>query len=559
MLAGAARWLAVADAYVAPATDFFGYQRTAQSILRLRLPERRPRGCPGLPLAMALVQRAVPGSSPFLHAGRLVSLAAWLSLFISLFSIGRRWLGPSGGLILVWLVTSNAELVGASLQPVTDSLFLALTVGAVWSATRESGWAYVMAGMAALVRYEGVFLVVGLLVADMIYGPRKPTRLLWGVAALAPILLWRIALAMCYGTPALPGVQGTLRMGSVGLGFVKVFMATELTFFPRSFGVAAKEGSILAASVAAIVFCALSVLAVLGIRRIKQRDARAVLLLFAFAVPFVVLHMWVGWATQRYSLPVLWIFQLLLIAGLQQIARVWQAKAGCIAAGWAYRAVVGAGAVAIGAAWAVWSPVKESWLWGGLMSFPVLAYVLWTDRVTGTNVNERRGLRWGPVAALAVVFVGVGSYDYASYRIYYDASKYAELVPFVRWYRSDAPPTCRVICHDEAFNLLTLHFGLEGSRLVNVASLSAESLGELTRAGHTALLLWNETSFDMRGLDDYRERVERSFGSSARLIAQVHNGMRGWQVARRFEHRGRHGVLYAPSVLPRQADAGQPT
>ncbi len=544
--------LAHMDRLVVPAPDFYAYQQLGVHLLRAELPAQRVGVLPGLPVLMASLGSVLPGPRSVMYAGQVISVAASLSLFPLLFALGRRLLGTSGALFLVWLFCFNPEVSAFALQPITDCLFLALTVGAAWAVLRGSPWAYALGGVAALVRYEGILLIIAIFVTDTLVVSRRLNRLAFCVAALLPIYGW-LALVQAHNA-SIPGPQEAGEpMLPVGLTFIKVVAATALEHLPRAFAVTVKAGSPLSTAVAAAAFGTLLILAGVGFRGIMKRDSSMAWFVLAFGVPFVGVHMWVSAATQRYALPILWLFYLAVIAGVHEVVRWAPTRVGAAMSARLWALACAAGVATYVAVWALWPPVRAAWSGGLLLSAPLLAYLSWVAwRRQGAGVSHGY---WHLVrltaGAVGIVFLGVGTYDYTHYCLRRDQSRFAELVPFAQWLGSAASPACRVVCEDEAFFILTKEFDVSPARLVNVASLPAASAAASARSRENILLLWNQSSFAWGALDKHSERKNEAFGLNAELIQSVHNGAPGWRALRRFEKRRKTAVVYAPSP-PRQ-------
>lgn len=156
---------------------------------------------PLYPLGARLAGAAF-GSS--LIGGLIVSLGALLAALYLLQRLAERELGPERARRTMLLLAFFPTSVFFS-AVYTESLFLALSIGAVYAA-RTGRWALAGAagGLAAVTRPTGLLVLVPLLLLYL-YGPRDdrparpPTRGLRPRHPLAPDLLWLLAVPAALG------------------------------------------------------------------------------------------------------------------------------------------------------------------------------------------------------------------------------------------------------------------------------------------------------------------------------------------------------------------------
>lgn len=144
---------------------------------------------PGYPLAIRAVAPLTGGN--LTAAGLLVSFAASTVAAVLLWQLATALHGPRVAGIAVLLLA--VAPYGVFLTSVfTESLFLALGIGAWWAAYRRAWWwAGLLVGLATLVRVNGVFLAAGLAVLYVVqvHGDRSGAE---PGHAPRPVHWWRL-------------------------------------------------------------------------------------------------------------------------------------------------------------------------------------------------------------------------------------------------------------------------------------------------------------------------------------------------------------------------------
>lgn len=136
-----------------------------------------------MPLYPVLIRTLSWCGLPPLFGGLLISNGAFLLALVALFRLAERDFGPEVARKVLWY----QALFPASfflLAPYTESLFLALSVGAVLTARQGRwGWAGLLGGLLAATRTVGVLILPALLIeflAARRRGRGAPwTRILW--------------------------------------------------------------------------------------------------------------------------------------------------------------------------------------------------------------------------------------------------------------------------------------------------------------------------------------------------------------------------------------------
>lgn len=158
---------------------------------------------PGYPLLIRLVMPVVGGDAAV--AALVVTAVAGVAAVILLWRWVSDELGPEAArtAVIVLSVAPYGLFLSAAYS---ESLFLALSVGAWWAAGRRRWWlAGLVAGGAALVRVNGLFLLAGLAVMYVVQlradGRRRPRLdVLALLVPVAAVLAWVGYLAAITGS-----------------------------------------------------------------------------------------------------------------------------------------------------------------------------------------------------------------------------------------------------------------------------------------------------------------------------------------------------------------------
>lgn len=303
-----------------PNSDFPAFFKTGQSILSFEMPAGFKR-LPLLGILQVLLSHITPGPCAELRAGWLLNALLYPFLGVFFYRIARR-LVPRFAPFYALLMLVNPWMLGMLVQPIAEItlvFFFALTVDLLLSRSR---WVYLAAALAALVRYEGVFLIAAAFLYDFIEY-RLSKKLIRGFffscIAAAPVALWLLAsrLTAKAGTISYVGHYGKGTCFTEFLNYVRQVSVGALFMTPEPASAAALNNTVL-------VVLALALLAAVAWSLWNKRWWIVPLLFFLLA--YTAIHGLKVDTRDRYAIPVAWLVLLLSAYGLsclgQALARL---------------------------------------------------------------------------------------------------------------------------------------------------------------------------------------------------------------------------------------------
>ena len=307
---------------VVPNSDFTAFFQTGQEILSGKLPTSFKR-LPGLGVLQVLVSHCVPASCsvhPSLMAGWIVNSVFYVATGVCLYQVARRVLGASA----IWyclLILINPMMLKWMRSPIVETSFTFFIILTCLFLVKGSRWAYLMAVITCLFRYEGVFLIPACFFMDFFRsnGVRKK------IFAFVRAGLTATPLAVWMGLTILRRKEGT----SVGrLDYIRNYNPDKgmvigkfarytwdnsvrcFTFYPDP-------------SVQGVFFTISKILLVVGLVAAALyaivKKQWAVLGLLSFFVLFCVMHAIRTYTMPRYGFPAIWLTVLLAWYGFQSL------------------------------------------------------------------------------------------------------------------------------------------------------------------------------------------------------------------------------------------------
>jgi len=324
-----------------PNNDFPSFQRTAESLARLELPQSFQR-MPVLPALMALLAPALPGPHPYLHAALIVNAAFSLGLLVLLYVFASQCFGR-GALLLPVLVASTTQFQSMALQPLVEPSLGFFVVLAFVLFQRRSPWQYAAAFAVGLSRYEAVMVIPVLFLVNVAWDRQLLRQLLLAAAASSGCLVW-LALGLLSGSGSGGGTYLDL-MSGMSFTAAPDFLARSVKEPFRGFYRDTLGPGLL-------VFCVAVLLPLVYGLRVGLREFRresAAMLGFLLLSTLVIIVFGINKA--RYVYPTEWIWLLFFSAGAVRIAGIGFTRARALPAGARAGALALAGLLLALSAW----------------------------------------------------------------------------------------------------------------------------------------------------------------------------------------------------------------
>lgn len=195
--------LACRGHFVKPHGDFYEFRETGHALLCGELPRTFKRA-PVFPVLVAatgtllgtLVTTETP---PDQLAAGWINAALLPCNVVLCYLIGRRWFGAGARWIALWVALLPTGLY-CTAHALVEPLLLSTVLLTIWLAQRRSRWAYVVAAVACLTRYDAAGVLVGVAVADGLHCGRWWRVVARALLSLAPLLLWLVLTAVTWET-----------------------------------------------------------------------------------------------------------------------------------------------------------------------------------------------------------------------------------------------------------------------------------------------------------------------------------------------------------------------
>jgi len=521
--------------FAVPAPDFFDFEDAAQALAHGHLPAQFQRA-PLYPALIAIFTPLAGGARPALAAAQGLNLALSAAALVLMYELCALFVGRMA-LLVVMLSGLHWTMAYVTVHPLCEPALLAAIVAALYLDASGRRGKYVAAGLAAATRYEGLFLIGALALGD-VWRRRDVARaaLAAGIAA-APAGAWLVIGLL--STPN-PYAQVIASQTPAGSEFLRSMAMSAIGALPVQVLYGALAGSLAAGAVAVTTSAAMAALTVLGARRLLQshRDSAAPLLLFGGA--YTAIHLVYAAANTRFTLPVLWLVQMLALMGVIDIAQ-WARARWRASKPWHF-AMAGLIPPAAGAG-AIWAARYDP-LWVALLSAPV---------ALGLTCGKR------PISARALVagvplvaFLAAGALGLGGWYLDRESRWWAELTPAARWCDEQRSEPVRLAATRPVMTLLREICPRPRVRFYDLAHLDARDLGAAALPPDVTHLLWCST--DTPAPDQrpplllshrYADERERLLPTGRWFARRVARGAPGWRVCARFEARGQEAVIYA--------------
>jgi hypothetical protein len=222
-------------AYPVPNPDFPGFLNVGRDILNFRMPTLFKR-TPAVGIMMVSLGSIIGGMNPELTAGWILNDIFGVLSLIMLWLIGKQLIGKAAVWIAI-LAVLNPMTVRLELIPIAETSMVFFSLACFFFMFRHSNWAYVIACIGSMVRYECSALIFIVFLMDMVTKKTARQRILafvYASIASLPLLLWLIGTKMSWEQQAtshyLRGFGPSIHRPILGLKIADI--AWQTTFMP---------------------------------------------------------------------------------------------------------------------------------------------------------------------------------------------------------------------------------------------------------------------------------------------------------------------------------------
>jgi hypothetical protein len=311
---------------VVPHFDFECFEWLGRQILSFKMPTDYKR-VPLVGILQVLLGYIAGGEYPAFHGGWLLNSIAHPLTAVLLWLAGRKVIGRTAVWFAIMAIINpwGLQLLTEAIAETTFLFFIWATFYLIFI---RSKWAYLLASLTTMVRYEGAALILCAFVMDMIDSRNKKQRIIAFVyAALAsvPLALWMLGTVLNWQTLGTTHYLNIFTKEYTSqfaesveerTGFVKnADMLWNVGFFPLFIPFKNTENGF-----AMAVFSASKILVLAGflfgsVYGLYKRQWK-ILVLLIFILPYFVIHARYPYLIPRYYATIVAIVMLVCIYGL---------------------------------------------------------------------------------------------------------------------------------------------------------------------------------------------------------------------------------------------------
>ena len=304
------------DYFYVPDSDYFDMREKALSFMNFESPRSYAR-LPLYPLLMGLLSLILPVKHPVLYAAELTNFAAFLVSCILLYLISKRFLDKYAFIVL-YLFALHPLTVHMTVQPRAEMLTVMFVLSGIYLACKESKYAYLAAFLASLTRYEGFFLIPGLVIADIVRTRKFMPNILMGIISSSGLIVWVLLNYLSTGHMNPYHHYFSPDIKPAGMTFINVMMIALSRFIRSSF-----IFNYIPLGIFTIVIASLTIA---GFYYLVKKSYQAILPVFVFFICTLLLNLRFFSATPEHAFIVYWIFVLSVAGGIAFISGTAAAK-----------------------------------------------------------------------------------------------------------------------------------------------------------------------------------------------------------------------------------------
>jgi hypothetical protein len=497
---------------IVPISDFPAFFQVGSDILHLRM----PGGFKLAPVLGILQNLLVPvswGQSPELTAGWLLNAIVHPFTIVLLWLVGRRIIGKSAAWVAI-IAAVNPWLVYMLTEPIVETTYLFFILLTIYLIFRRSRWAYLLASITTMVRYEGAALILAAFVVDVIH--RKDRR--DAVKAIAFSLLASLPLAIWLALTVVNWQAGTTHYFEVlfSKDYSKVFgePKSDRTGLGLHWQILWRTGfqplllPYMGASsdFAEMLFKLSQMVCITGFllgciwAGLKRRWEVLVLLLFF--VPYFILHSYYPYPLARFHSTIFWIVLLVVWFGLQSAGGALARKAQ-----FGQRAVLAFQVVIIAAA-GVWFILLACHLGVAASASPTSATIPYVAMVVVLIIIVMRmsAVKWRflprNLCIAALMCLMITSNQFLLANLLGDGKREIEFKQLGEWFSANASPGEKLAVYN---NITQVFAGKNAANVVGYPRADGpEELTSKLRDEHITYVVWATREGVGNRHNDYR-------------------------------------------------------
>jgi len=306
-----------------PNPDFFGFIEVARAVVSWQFSAIDYRQLPGLGLLQLGLSFFIEGEMAELKAGWLLNAMLFPCNIVLVWLIGKRINGASAVWVAI-LVAINPFVLHLAVEPIAETTFLFFILLTFYCIFRQSNFAYLVAGMATMIRYEGAALILAAVVFEMMNSRDNKERVrafLHGMLAGIPLVMWLLLTFLHWDSQGSHYINTFSRRAALGhhVGvFPYIDMMWKMSFLPLYSAVIsivtdALPGSINFLSVSKMVIFGMLIFGT--IHGFMKRNWE-MLALHIFLWPYIFIHSAAS-VLPRHGVATHWILLIIFLYGLQ--------------------------------------------------------------------------------------------------------------------------------------------------------------------------------------------------------------------------------------------------
>jgi hypothetical protein len=304
-----------------PNPDFPAFLQVGHELLSLQMPSSFKRA-PVLGLLQVGLSHFVGGPHPELTAGWLLNAILHPFSVVLLWLIARRLVGRSAWWIAL-IAALNPWWLQNVREPIAETTLHFFIVAAFYCIFTKSRWRYVVASVAAMVRYDAAALILVAFVLDLAQSTTVKQRiraLVFSTAAGVPLGLWLLGTALNFRSEGTThylnemGANGPF-WSTLGSYLAGVWTVVVSPLFRVPSGLSGSAATVFSTGAGIPIFVGFCV----GVLQALAERRWEVLGLLIFLLAYLVVHSLHSFVLARFCSTLPWIVLLVAAYGLRSL------------------------------------------------------------------------------------------------------------------------------------------------------------------------------------------------------------------------------------------------